>query len=77
MSVYNLVAWVPYEKDDHLFSGTEDDLREFIRKNTTKKEVPNKRSKKGFVIETKVCGRDLYDLEVTIDGPDIRSYIED
>lgn len=76
MSEYALQAHVPCDATDYLFSGSEEDLREFINKNVSKTEVPNRHSKKGFIIETKVCGYPLYDLYITIEGPDIRSYIE-
>jgi len=76
MSVYVLTAWVPYENDDVLFEGSEEGLREFIHKNTVKKEVPSKYSKKGFIVETKVCGYFPDSLSLSIEGPDIWSYIE-
>lgn len=65
-----------YETPDYLFSGSEEELKDFINKNISKTKVASRYSKKGFIIETKVCGYPLNDFYITIEGPDIRSYIE-
>lgn len=76
MADYTLTASVPYEPDCHLFSGTEDDLKDFIRKNTSKERRPSNYTKKGFIEVIRICGYNLYDLSVTIEGPDITSYLD-
>jgi len=76
MDEYNLEAHIPYERPDHLFSGTEEELKEFIRKNTVKVQEPWRTNKEKFHTTTKVCGHYLDDLSITITGPDVRSYIE-
>ena len=73
MTTYRLVGFVPYEEDRVLFSGTEDDLRHFIRDNLTYGAPFNG---KEFKHVKKVAGYFLDDLEITIQGPDVRDYLE-
>lgn len=70
---YILIAYRPYESDEVLFSGTEEGLREFIQKNLTTGAPYNGREYKHT---KKISGYFLDDLDVHIQGPDVRMYIE-
>ena len=71
---YNLIAHIPYEKPDYLFSGSEADLKDFINRHKSTKTVTYMGNKQ--LTKTVVAGYNLHDLEVTIDGPDVESYFD-
>jgi hypothetical protein len=75
MSNYNLIAYIPYEKPDYLFSGSEADLKDFINRNRGEKHTYTTASGKKWFSKV-VCGYMLDDLEVSIDGPDVESYLD-
>ena len=70
---YILNAYEPYEQPGELFRGTEEGLREYINKNLTTGAPFNGREFKNV---KKISGYFLHDLDVLIQGPDVRSYIE-
>lgn len=75
MADYYLEASIPYEKPDILFYGSEEGLKKFINDNKGTKEY---RWPTGRVTEHKtICGYRLDDLYVSIEGPDVKSYLED
>ena len=73
MSEYHLIAYVPYDGPDYLFSGTEEELRDFILKNKGTDVYTTATGRKLTI--PAVCGFHPDDLEVLIQGPDIRTYL--
>lgn len=73
---YNLICPGDYSPDYYIFSGTEEELRDYIRKNVTEytyKIIPE--IGKDYVGK-RIDGCRIEDLIVTIDGPEVSSYLE-
>lgn len=71
--VYVLLGYIPYDGQETLFEGSEEELKEFIKKHTTTGAPFNGKPYKNV---KRVAGFYLDDLTLYIEGPDIRMYIE-
>jgi hypothetical protein len=74
MNEYHLLAYIPYECPLYLFTGPETDLKDFIQRNSGIKIYTTVTGRK--IESTTISGYMLDDLEILIQGPDVRTYLE-
>lgn len=71
---YILEAYTPYERDQEIFRGSEENMKQFIKH----RMYTRVQQKMGGPREVKMLeGFELSDISVLIEGPDIWSYVDE